>query len=626
MTPRQGGAPRRPRRRFPLALLLLLLALPRFAGAQVRPDSTAPDSVPRDTLRVPIPPDAVSPDTLPNDSTRDTARASVPVAIFPRYPSPLPTGWSAARWEWDREALWRYQGFTLLEFLERTPGLTIVRSGDHGQPVGVTALGLGGGRLRVFLDGFEIDPLGYTAVDLQQMGTIDLESVRVERDLTGVRIELNTIRLPENRPFSAVEAATGVFQSKLLRGALVRGIGGRSIVTAAYDAVTTEGYRFDFPFAMVNARAAWSYALSERTAFQAEIRNGGVERVGGPYDENYDRRTILIRGRSELREGLVVDGALGRAWRKPADEDPIKPELTSVQGMLRASYALRTGWAEASVRVRDEELVASAAPRLEIGARGAFRPLPWLSTEGEVRTASVGGAGGLVWQATGRAGPIGAPSLFLSVAGGSQGLGLVEDVDSVPQFSAVSSRVASVRAGAEMNRSAFSMGLAGVSLAPADIVPFGAAFDRGLPAVEAGSASGVEAHFAAAIPRTRELVRLEGWANYWPDRGDRPYLPELDSRAAITAHGVFYDGQLEPTFSFQVSSRGAMRVPVLATGAFVETTPYTLTNLFIQIRILDVQAFGLWENLFNYQTAADLPDARLPGQRLVYGIRWVFRD
>jgi hypothetical protein len=553
-------------------------------------------------------------------------RDTIVVPIFPRYPSPLPTGWSAARWEWDRDALWRYQGYSLLEFLERTPGLTIVRSGDHGQPVGVTALGLGGGRLRVFLDGFEIDPLGYTSLDLQQLGTIDLESVRIERSLTGVSIELNTIRLPQNRPFSAVEAATGTYQSKLLRGALVRGIGGRSIVTAAYDAVTTEGYRFDFPFAMVNARAAWSYALSERTAFQAEIRNGGVERVGGLYNENYDRRTILLRGRSELREGLVVDGALGRAWRKPAEQDLIKPELTSVQGMLRASYALGTGWAEASVRLRDEELVASAAPRLELGTRAAFRPLAWLSAEGEVRTSRVGGEGGLIWQATGRAGRTGAPSLFLSVAGGSQGLGLVEDVDTVPQFSAVSSTVASIRAGAELNRSAFSLGLAGVTLAPADIVPFGAAFDRGIPAIEANAASGVEAHLSAVIPRTRELVRLEGWASYWPDRGDRPYLPEFDSRAALTAHGVFYEGQLEPTLSFQVSSRGRMRVPTPATADPFESTPYTLTNLFVQIRILDVQAFGLWDNFFNYQTAADLPGVRLPGQRLIYGIRWVFRD
>jgi hypothetical protein len=137
----------------------------------------------------------------------------------------------------------------------------------------------------------------------------------------------------------------------------------------------------------------------------------------------------------------------------------------------------------------------------------------------------------------------------------------------------------------------------------------------------------VEAHVSLALPRTRDLLRLEGWANYWGDRAGRPYLPELDARGAITAHGLFYEGQLEPTLSFQVASRGSMLVPTADAGeAMVATTPYTLTNLYIQIRILDVQAFGLWENFFNYQSAADLPNLTLPGQRLIYGIRWVFRD
>jgi hypothetical protein len=153
------------------------------------------------------------------------------------------------------------------------------------------------------------------------------------------------------------------------------------------------------------------------------------------------------------------------------------------------------------------------------------------------------------------------------------------------------------------------------------------AFDRGIGPIEADAARGVETQLSLVVPRTRDLIRIEGWANYWGQRGGRPYLPDYDARGTISAHGLFYDGQLEPTLSFEVATRGTMLVPTTALGnPLAETTPYTLTNLFLQIRILDVQAFGLWENFLNYQTAADIPGARLPGQRLIYGLRWAFRD
>ena len=73
----------RPDRALPrLLFLLLLLALPRAAQGQVRPDSARTD-----TVQVAIPPESVSRDTLPRDSLRESARDSaVVVTLFPRYP------------------------------------------------------------------------------------------------------------------------------------------------------------------------------------------------------------------------------------------------------------------------------------------------------------------------------------------------------------------------------------------------------------------------------------------------------------------------------------------------------------------------------------------------------------
>ena len=53
----------------------------------------------------------------------------------------------------------------------------------------------------------------------------------------------------------------------------------------------------------------------------------------------------------------------------------------------------------------------------------------------------------------------------------------------------------------------------------------------------------------------------------------------------------------------EVTAREAVARSTAAPTA-VATRPYTLTNLLLQIRIMDVQAFGAWENLLNERDAA----------------------
>src|SRR5690606_7341136 len=132
--------------------------------------------------------------------------------------------------------------------------------------------GGGGGRVRVYLDGFELAPLGLTALDAQQIAIGDLESVRVERRLDGIRIDLTPLRLPDARPLSAIEAGTGVYDTKLLRALLMRGVGRRMVAAAAFDQASSQGYGFDQAFSYSAARASLSYALTSRTVLQAEYR------------------------------------------------------------------------------------------------------------------------------------------------------------------------------------------------------------------------------------------------------------------------------------------------------------------------------------------------------------------
>jgi hypothetical protein len=51
-------------------------------------------------------------------------------------------------------------------------------------------------------------------------------------------------------------------------------------------------------------------------------------------------------------------------------------------------------------------------------------------------------------------------------------------------------------------------------------------------------------------------------------------------------------------------------------------------NIFLQIRVLDVRAFLIVENLLNNAQVADLvgPNRFYGGQRAIYGVRWHFFD
>jgi hypothetical protein len=157
------------------------------------------------------------------------------------------------------------------------------------------------------------------------------------------------------------------------------------------------------------------------------------------------------------------------------------------------------------------------------------------------------------------------------------------------------------------------------------VVPFGLGFDRGVEAMDVDAARGIEARASLPVPGTQGSVRLQGWFNYWADRGGRPYLPTEQGRATLELNREFYDGQLEPTLRLDLTQRGSTRVP-LADGELVETDPYAFLDLFLQIRILDLRAYLLWPNLFNYRTAFDIPEHRLPTTRLIYGVRWFFRN
>jgi hypothetical protein len=628
------------------------------AAAQDPPPSPR-DPAARDTLRVPIPPEAVATDTLPGDSLMPAVPDSLrPAPELPVFPDVLPQGFAFARWEWSRDDLLRYRGLSLLDLLEQVPGVLSVRSGGFGRAAGLGAFGSAGGAVRVIVDGYEIDPMGFQSLELQAIGLIDLESLRVERRPGSVRVEIRRFRLPDARAYSEVEAGAGNYGARLLRATLSRVAGSRSVVRASYDLASTSGVGLDEQFQARSGKVAWTYQLAPETGIQLELQQGGADRTGGADPVEFTRRDLVLRGRSEPVDGLSLDALVGRSsWISDrdtgTDADSIAelPDLARTQALLRAAWLTPRIRAEASARYRG----AGGVPEngTELHARGSATPVPWLTLEG-IGEASMRPAGTVTsLSGAGRLGPFLGFSAFANVAAGERWIGTAGDtaisylavrLDTVngepravpEERSRLVARWGSAaistmgwRLGAEWTGEGAVVGLAAVALGAGPVHPFGVGFDRGIEPVDADAARGVEGYASIPVPWTRARLKFHGSGSIWQDVGDRPYLPTREARVALEYHTVRIENQFEPTLRLEAVHRGPTLVPNVDRSRFdYVTPPYTLLNLFLQIRVLDVRAFLIWENPTHNRAALDLPPGLgfQPGQRVVYGARWSFRN
>lgn len=639
-------------------------AAPRPDTTAPPPDTTARPAVPGDdTVVLPIPRGQLPEDTLPE--RREEADSARPALQFPEFPEGSASGWWIGSWEWDRAVLARSVTLSLLELLERVPGLVAVRTGGIGMPAGLGGLGGAGGRVRVIRDGYELDPLTSATIDLQQIGLVDLERVRVDRTLTETRIELFSRRLADERPFSTVEFGTGDYDVRVLRALFLRPVGERVIFAFGGDLVDSNGIPVRDPagrvlrgagFALTGGFARLSYAVDAETGLQLEYRQAGVTRgaftpgtaQGARFAERASRRDVILRGRASPLGGLAVDAFLGRSSRAPEDTAFSGVETHSTQAGLRALYRAGSFWASGEGRARMGERVGVAAPGLELRASAGARPLPWMEATGSVRHATTAGVGGIELEGGARAGPWRGFSLFANLGSGTRGVGILDpdtttetrvvtdtvDGEAVERdstvlvpgylFPAVPSAAAGLRVGAEWAGEAGRAGVALLALGGDRIVPFGLGFDAFAPPVEPGAASGVEGFFD--LPLRYRALRLQGSYTRFADTGGRPYLPLEHGRLGVAFHGVYREGNLEPTLRAEVAHRGSAIVPGADGAAFdAASSRHTVLNLYAQIRVVDVRIFLLWENLLDSQ-GADVPGYPLPGARAVYGVRWNFHN
>ena len=177
----------------------------------------------KDTIRVPTPPHADS--MIKNDSIR---LGIVPLPSPPRRDSikaPLARAEAPPILDigpaliYDRAAMFATGALTLSDLLGRVPGVTEFTAGWLGAPALVASQG-DFRRIRVFLDGIELDPL-----DRRSQGTAPvndlplhaLEELRIERGADEVRVYARSWRVERTTPYTRADIATGDQNTNLYR-------------------------------------------------------------------------------------------------------------------------------------------------------------------------------------------------------------------------------------------------------------------------------------------------------------------------------------------------------------------------------------------------------------------------
>ncbi len=601
-------------------------------------------------------PDSLAP---PPDSllAADSLADSLVVVLFPELPDPSRGGWATGVWEWDREALLGNQALSLAQLLDQIPGTIALRGGDFGTPNVVTAFGGGGGRVRLYIDGFELMPLRAGAPDLAQVGLAGFKHVRVRRSTDGLRVELTSLEVDDPRPYSLVEVGTGDLQTNLLRATFSHPntLGGSLAFTL--DRLDTQGTGRNEPGAMTGGWLRYTRPLGSRLSLRGELRRISALRPASLYTpEQQGRSDWAVRARADLAPGLTAEVFTGRSSATaPVDTTAAStPSLlsrgqTGIRLTAERAFGDRLGlwttgrWTRMSGAAWPERTLEVAAGLNSFlgGVEGSWSRENWLGADLSAKSLRA-------WTA-----PVFGLSVFGERRDGVTGipLRLSDPRDTIPEIPRLAgppvsftTERRSTRAGAQFAWAGLSLGVARIEMEQDRLAPFGFPMDSAGVVQDGGARSGREA--SVRLPLYFDGLYASASYQVWDeDAPDWRYLPRESWNGQLGYHNTFL-----PTENFEIRTeiglegREPMVVPFVAPqdtggdppgegipegeptgdiGPGFLTVPYHQSWYFrLQIRILTVHVFILTENFTAERELQDFPERFLPGGRSIYGIKW----
>jgi hypothetical protein len=589
-----------------------------ITGADLGAQDTLPPRPPQGTLPV----DSASRDSaarlaaLPDSIPRDSIKPG-----FAQSERPGLAEIRGGQYRWDRERLYVAGAHNLAELLAEVPGVGLQRSSYLLSPIVPSYFGELG-RVRVFFDGVEIDPLDARTggqLDLASIPLYGLESVTAERTAGELRVHLRSWQVLHTTPYTRVDVGTGSEAYTLYRGFYGKRFqNGLGFQLVAQQFATTNGItRGDGDSFGGMARVGWAnghWSVDALGLSNARRRTATRRYVRSTPDD-----AALARFEGAERNGYVRVG-----YRNPDSSGVWLQAIAATQ-----------------IYVEDDSLSSSAAtPDLDTLRSQAQYVLTGGVTLGQLRLSGVGryrvrGGNGFLAPSARAAWYYGRASLTAAVE--------LEGPDSSTRAD-VSTRIALLSwlhvAGTATQRSG--------DFAAADLTALRA--ELGLTIAERWLTVGViqrsesqvqgmpifdAAYVPTLLPASQGLFASLGgqiWGPMWLDfhgvtwADEQFYRPKVESRTALRVSTGFRKYIPRNTFHLQASFIHDYRSDLLAPdplGAITKAKGNSALSLLVDIRLGSAHLFFHNRN-FTGEVYETVPGYLMPRLVQQYGLRWEF--
>ena len=541
----------------------------------------------------------------------------------------------------DRNRLFSSGALTLGELIDRVPGVTSFHAGWISAPE-MAALNGRFGRVRIFLDGVEVDALNARLRGQHDLSLIDLwhlEDATIETAADEVRVHLRTWRVVNTTPETRIDIHTGDLQTNSYRGFYGRRFPGGQVVQLAGNHYATTDRRTNEAGDQTSlwgrvgiARSRWSVDASllrsgrkftERVFEDSPVLGSdtlptmdGVQTIAigrfawgdpmsGPWFQALaSAQSFSIRNPARLAIDSIAGPGGGGSGGSPQAPDTLEVSNDTTQS--RPQFVLSGG-------VRRGPLQLSALGRVRRW-RGQTSLSPAIRVGYEL--------GGLSLSVLGERSPLDSLQRLeggaLLMLGGRYALsGTVSRFTPIEGADAPASLAIRAEAGMRAGRVWLT---GGVIRRDTTFLPAAVAFDTAFGPGAQGASNGVFATLRGKFFRDVGLdvsaTRLDAAGIYRPEYETRSRL-YLDS----DMRAKFPSGNLNILLAVTHDYRSEALFP--AANGLVESSQYRTWSAELEVRLLTATVFFQYRNFLGAEYQ-QVPGFTMPSITSIYGIRWSF--